>query len=289
MLTEQLETFAVTKRKHKSGIASDLELLRAETEVDSVAVQIPPLEQSVRQYIHLISSLLGREPTALASELESPMPPPVIAAGLSAGIPSELLRRRPDIQAAERGLAAATARVGVATAQLFPQVVLGGSAGVASGRGADLFDIGGSQSSSYYLVGPSINWNLFDGGRRDATIALSEAQVNAAKASYQETVLRAFREVESALIAVDRTRSRIKALKRLSAGATRSAKIARGDYERGILDQLTVLDAQRQSNRAETLLVEGETAHNVSIVALYKALGGGWQSSEPVTLEEDEK
>lgn len=277
ILEQQRRTLAVTEDKHRNGLASRLEVVRARTEVESTAAEIPPLQQASRQYIHLISTLLGLEPTALSAELERPAPIPAVSGDLAVGIPSDLLRRRPDIQAAERQLAAATAQVGVATAQLFPQVVLGGSAGFQSRDVDDLFN----GDSNYYVAGPAINWTVFDGGRRKAGVKFAEARVDAAKAGYQDTVLQAFREVESSLVAVDRAQARVIDLQRLSASASEGAAIARRDYERGLLDQLTVLDAQRQSNRADMLLVQGQVQHVVNVVRLYKALGGGWEVAEP--------
>lgn len=276
-LDEQRQTLAVTENKNRNGLASDLEVLRARTEVESTAAQIPPLQQASRQYIHVLSTLLGLEPTALASELEPPRPIPAIAGTLAVGIPSDLLRRRPDIRGAERQLAASTAGVGVAIAQLFPQLVLGGAGGLSSRNTGELFN----RNSNYYVAGPSVNWTVFDGGLRKAGVALSEARVDAAKAMYQDTVLGAFREVESSLVAVDRAQEQVSDLKRLATSARASAAIARRDYERGILDQLTVLDAQRQSNRADMMLAQGQVQLVVNTVALYKALGGGWEVAEP--------
>jgi len=281
-LKEQKQTLAVTQDKRKNGLSSDLEVLRARTEVESTAAEIPPLQQATRQYIHVLSTLLGLEPTALAVELKQPKSIPTASGQVAVGIPSDLLRRRPDVQSAERQLASATAMVGAATAQLFPQLVLGGTGGFASKKFDNLFNGNSTHDpSTYYLAGPAINWNLFDGGRRRAGIKLTEAQVDAAKAMYQDTVLRAFREVESSLVAVDRAQERVSDLKRLSASARESANIARRDYERGILDQLTVLDAQRQSNRADMLLAQGQVQLVVDVVTLYKALGGGWEVAEP--------
>ncbi len=275
-LDEQRQTLAVTEKKNRNGLASDLEVLRARTEVESTAAQLPPLQQGSRQYIHVLSTLLGQEPTALSSELEQPQPIPAVPRKLAVGIPSDLLRRRPDIQAAERQLAASTAGVGVATAQLFPQVVLGGAGGLSSKNSGELFN----GNSNYYVAGPSVNWTVFDGGLRKSNVKLSEARVDAAKAAYQDTVLRAFREVESSLVSVDRAREQVSDLKRLSASAREAAAIARRDYERGILDQLTVLDAQRQSNRADLGLAQGQVQLIVNTVTLYKALGGGWEVAE---------
>jgi outer membrane protein TolC len=160
-------------------------------------------------------------------------------------------------------------------------MVLGGAAGLQSRDGGDLFNGNSDPSSSYYLAGPVVDWTVFDAGRRKAGIRFAEAQVDAVKAAYQDAVLRAFREVESSLVAVDRARVRVSDLKRLSATARQSAEIARRDYELGILDQLTVLDAQRQSNRADLLLSNGEVSLVVNVVTLYKALGGGWEVAEP--------
>lgn len=280
-LDDQRQTLRVTEDKRANGLASDLDVVRARTEVESTAAEIPPLEQAIRQYTHVLSTLLALEPTALRAELETPAPIPDVPVDVSVGVPSDLLLRRPDIQSAERRLAAATAQVGVATAQYFPQVRLGGAAGFQSQTASDLLNGNGRNSSSYGLAGPFVNWTLFDGGRRKAGVELSEAQVAAAKAWYEETVLTAFREVESSLVAVDRGRARLEDLIRLSASAREAAGIALRDYERGILDQLVVLDAQRQANRADMLLAHGRASVGVRVVALYKALGGGWEFAEP--------
>lgn len=280
-LGDQRQTLAVTEDKRRNGLASDLEVVRARTEVEATAAEIPPLEQAIRQYTHVLSTLLALEPTALRAELEAPAPIPDVPVQVAVGVPSDLLLRRPDIQSAERRLAAATALVGVATAQYYPRVTLGVSAGFQSQHVEDLLNGTGANGSSYGLAGPFINWTLFDGGRRAAGVDLSEARVAAAKSSYEETVLTAFREVESALVAVDRGRARVEELVRLSASAREAADIARRDYARGILDQLVVLDAQRQANRADMLLAEGRASLGVRVVALYKALGGGWEVADP--------
>ena len=177
-------------------------------------------------------------------------------------------------------MAAATAQVGVATAQLFPQVVLGGAGGLAEQRLRR--PVQRNRNDSKLLRRRPRD--QLDGVRRRASqggLKFAEARVDAAKAAYQDTVLQAFREVESSLVAVDRAQARVSDLQRLSASASESAAIARRDYERGLLDQLTVLDAQRQSNRADMLLVQGQVQLVVNVVTLYKALGGGWEVAEP--------
>lgn len=280
-LDDQRQTLKVTEDRHANGLAPDLQVVRARTEVEATAAEIPPIEQAIREYIHVLSTILALEPTALSDELVSPTGIPAVPERIAVGVPSDLLRRRPDIQAAERHIAGATAMVGVATAQLFPQMVLGASGGFASRKSDELFNGNTStNASTYYLAGPAINWTLFDGGRRRAAINMSEAEVDAAKAAYEDTVLNAFREVESSLVAVDRGRARVADLERLSASARDALTIAQNDYRNGLLDQLTVLDAQRQASRADMLLVQGQVALTVNVVRLYKALGGGWEFAE---------
>jgi len=276
-LDEQRQTLAITQDKQHNGLASDLELLRARTDVGATEAQLPPLQQAIRQYIHLLSTLLALEPTALSKELTPVAPIPEIPERISVGIPSDLLRRRPDIQAAERHLASTTAQVGVAVSKLFPQVAIGGAAGIADRTSNSL----ALNSAGYYATGPFIDWTVFDAGRREARVKASKAEVDAAKASYEDTVRRAFAEVESALVAVDRAQARHDALKRTSETARKAVSIAQQDYEKGLLDQLTVLDSQRQADQADTLLAQSEVALTVNVVTLYKALGGGWEIAEP--------
>jgi NodT family efflux transporter outer membrane factor (OMF) lipoprotein len=282
-LDDQVETHEVTEERHANGLASKLEVVRARTEVEATAAEIPSIEQAIRAYVHVLSTLMSLEPTALDGELAATAPIPAVPQRISVGVPSDLLRRRPDVQAAERQIASATAQVGVATAQLFPQVKLGASGGLSSRETGDLFNgNSGDASSTYYLAGPTVNWTLFDAGRRRATITMSEAEVVAAKAAYEDTVLAAFREVESALVAVDRGRVRLADLQRVAASAREALTIAQADYRNGLLDQLTVLDAHRQASRADMLLAQGQVTLTVDAVRLYKALGGGWEVAEPL-------
>lgn len=279
-LADQVETHEVTEDRNAKGLASKLEVVRARTEVEATAAEIPSIQQAIRAYVHVLSTLMSLEPTALDGELAATVPIPAVPQRIS--VPSDILRRRPDVQAAERQIASATAQVGVATAELFPKVRLGTSGGLSSRETGDLFNGNSSgESSTTYLAGPSVNWTLFDAGRRRATIKMSEAEVVAAKASYEETVLAAFREVESALVAVDRGRVRLADLERVAASAREALTIAQGDYRNGLLDQLTVLDAHRQASRAEMLLAQGQVTLTVDVVRLYKALGGGWEVAEP--------
>ena len=276
-LDEQRQTLAITQDKQRNGLASELEMLRARTDVEATEAQIPPLEQAIRQYIHLLSTLLAMEPTALSNELMPVEPIPAVPEQISVGVPSDLLRRRPDIQASERQLASATAQVGVAVSKLFPQVSIGATAGISDRTSNSL----GLDSAGYYTSGPSIDWTVFDAGRRQAGVNATKAEVIAVKAAYEDVVRRAFAEVESAVVAVSRSKERRDALRRLSNTTRQGVIIAKGDYQRGILDQLQVLDAQRQADRADILLAQSEVALTVNVVTLYKALGGGWEVTEP--------
>ncbi len=271
-------TLTLTEDKHRNGLASDLDLLRAQTDVESAEAQIPSRQQAIRQYIHVISTLLALEPTALSKELTAVAPIPEIPRQIFVGVPLDLLRRRPDIQAAERQLAAATAQVGVAQAQRLPQVAIGGAAGIANRTDSSLE----LKSGGYYATGPFIDWAIFDAGRRKAGVKAAEAEVDAAKASYEDTVRRAFAEVESALVAVDRSQAQRDALRRLRDTARKAVDIAQGDYRTGLLNQLDVLEAQHQVDQADMLLAQSEVAVTVNAVTLYKALGGGWQAAEPL-------
>jgi outer membrane protein, multidrug efflux system len=173
-LDDQRQTLNVTEDRHTNGLASDLEVVRARTEVEATAAEIPPIEQAIRQYIHVLSTLLAQEPTALSDELTPAGTIPTVPERIAVGVPSDLLRRRPDIQAAERRVASATAMIGVATAQLFPQMVLGASGGFASRKSSDLLNGNSSANpSTYYLAGPAINWTLFDAGSLGETPEIS--------------------------------------------------------------------------------------------------------------------
>jgi NodT family efflux transporter outer membrane factor (OMF) lipoprotein len=283
ILQQQREILALTVVKNRAGLASDLDVLRARTDVEAAEAELPALQQAIRQYIHLLGTLLALEPTALSGELQPVKPIPRIPSEIRVGAPSDLLRRRPDIQAAERHLAVATAEVGVAVARLFPQLTIGAAAGV-----GDRINHGGPDpgSNGYYALGPSIDWPLFDAGRRQSAVEASRAEVDAAKAQYEDTVRRAFAEVESTLVAVDRAQARRDALLRLCSSAVATLNIARSDYQSGLLDQLEVLDAQRQANRAHVTLAQSEVRLVVDVVTLYKALGGGWEAGEPQPAKE---
>jgi multidrug efflux system outer membrane protein len=223
--------------------------------------------------MYRLGVLIGQPPTALEPELSAPMPLPMLPTLVALGRPDDLLRRRPDIRLTERNLAAATARVGVATADLFPRVTLFGSVALQAGSFLD-FGKGGSDT---FAVGPSVFWAAFDLGRVRARIRAADARTEAALAQYEQRVLLALEETENAL--VDFTRQQVRRdLLRASAQASEKAQnLARQRYQFGVTDFLTVLDAERTLLEAQDRLADSETLTATALVAVYKALGGGWE------------
>jgi multidrug efflux system outer membrane protein len=193
------------------------------------------------------------------------------------GMPSELLKRRPDVMRAERVLAAATAEQGVATSDFFPHLILGGTAGVQSRNAENVFNQHGA-SSGFYAAGPSASWTIFDGGRRMANLDRSKARVTAALAGYEGTVLVALRDVESTLTSYSHDQARRETLNNLVAQNQEAVRIAQQQYANGLIDLLDVLEVQRNLYAAQDALAQADQAVSSDLVALYKALGGGWET-----------
>jgi outer membrane protein, multidrug efflux system len=206
-LDDQRKTLDIVRRRFKNGLAANFDLVRASAQVSATESAIPPLEAGVRQTIYGISVLLGEPPLALSDELSTDAPIPPVPPKVPVGLPSELLRRRPDILRAERVLAGVTAEQGIATADYFPHLLLGGTAGVQSRHADQLFDQH-DPSSGFYAAGPLASWTIFDGGRRRANLDRSKAQVAAAADAYEATVLAALQDVENALVAYSHDQQR---------------------------------------------------------------------------------
>jgi NodT family efflux transporter outer membrane factor (OMF) lipoprotein len=275
-LEAQTHTLELTRTLLLGGRATDLDVARAEAQVSRTAATIPTLEASARQSVHRLGVLLGREPMALSSELASQTPIPKPPPEVPMGVPSELLRRRPDVRRAERQLAAATARIGVATADLFPRFSLTGSLGLQSGEFKSLADY----SSRFYSIGPSVSWPVFDAGRIRANIEVQNAREEQAVAGYESAVLVALRDVEDALIAYAKEQARRKTLADAAASNRRAVNLANDLFQAGRTDFLSVLQAQRDLFESDDALVQSDRAVTANLIALYKALGGGWQVSE---------
>jgi outer membrane protein, multidrug efflux system len=218
-------------------------------------------------------------PESLLAELDAPEAIPTPVADVPIGLPSDLLQRRPDIREAERQLAAANARIGVAKADLYPHFYLTGAAGLESLEASTFL----TAPSRYLSIGPGISWLVFDAGKVRFTVEAQQARTDAAAAQYQRVVLDALRDVESALVSYGQSKIRRERLAAEAAADRDAVDLAERLYRQGLEDFLPVLDAERSLYVAEDQLAQTDRDTDVALVALYKALGGGWQAtSSPV-------
>ena len=280
-LKAQAHTSDLTRQRFNAGFASKLDVVRAEALAATTAGQIPLLEAQVRQTIYSLSLLLGGEPSALLAELTPDGPLPTAQATVPVGLPSDLLLRRPDIRKAVAKLHAATARIGVAKADLFPKFTISGALGYQNTTSNALFN----PARSFWSLGPALNWPLFDMGRTRANLELKKAVQEEELLTYEQTVLNALREVENALIASTKEEEHRQAMAQAVAANRTAVELATLLYTAGQNDFLAVLDAQRSLYAAEDALAQSSRTVSTNLVALYKALGGGWQTDEGATSE----
>ena len=244
---------------------------------------MPQYETAIQQSVHAIGVLLGREPGALARLLETEGPLPANPAETPAELPSALLRRRPDIRRAERELAAATAQIGVATAELYPKFNLAAFLGIQNTRVTDISPLGKSWSAAASITMPIFNW-----GKLQANIRSREAQQEQYLLAYRSTILTAFREVEDDLVAYSRELTRASLLAQSVAANQLAVNLANERYLKGLTAFLDVLESQRALLLAQSSLVQSRVQAQASLIALYKALGGGWEIL-PAAAEEMER
>ncbi len=271
----QREVLDVTQSRFAAGLANELDVSRAAAVLASTTAQLPTLETSLHQGMHRLGVLLGQEPGALMAELSTDRPIPAPPPEVPVGLPADLLRRRPDVRRSERQLAAVTARIGVATAELFPKFSLTSLAGFQSLHTSDLFT-GGSR---FWSAGPSVTWRILDVARVRAGIHVWNAREEQAVAQYEKAVLISLEDVENALVAYAKEQLRYASLNEAVEANRRALELANELYAKGLSDFLSVLDAERSLYLAEDQLVQSEGNISVSLVALYKALGGGWEES----------
>ncbi|MBK9128908.1 MAG: efflux transporter outer membrane subunit [Phycisphaerales bacterium] len=285
-IASQRESVELARSRYEAGLTSELDVAQAEAQLATTMSQVPSLEIDAVQAIHRLSYLLGQPPKALAGELLAAGPIPPTPPVVPVGLPSDLVRRRPDIRRAERELAASTARVGEAIADLFPRFSLTGAFGMQTYDFATILD----WRSRVFSIGPTVRWPVFDGARIRANIAVQDARQEQALTRYERTVLLALAEVESALVSYERQRARYETLRQAVAADRRAVEISTELYSRGLTSFLNVLESQRALFQAEDQLVQSEQAAVTSLIALYKALGGGWAASDvgsPTTLPAD--
>ncbi|HWD30164.1 MAG TPA: efflux transporter outer membrane subunit [Pseudomonas sp.] len=278
-LKTQQDSRGITESLRDAGVGNDLDVVRADARLAQVEATVPQLQAEQVRARNRIATLLGQRPDALSIDL-SPAQLPAIAKALPVGDPGELLKRRPDVRSAERQLAAATANIGVATADLFPRVSLSGFLGFTAGRGSQL----GSSAAQAWALGPSITWAAFDLGSVRARLRGANADAEGALANYEQQVLLALEESENAFSDYSKRQQRLLALLRQSEASRKAADLASIRYREGTVDYLILLDAERERLSAEDAQAQGEVDLYRGIVAIYKALGGGWQTESVASV-----
>lgn len=269
----QQQTLQLVEARVKVGVGAEFDLVRARAQLETTRARIPALERDIARAMHRLGVLSGREPGAVLAELAPPRALPTAPAALDAGTPGELLRRRPDIAAAEQRIAAASARIGVARADLFPRFTLGGLLGTAASDTGALFE---SESESRRIA-LGIDWSFLDRGRVQQGIHAAQANTEGAIAQYRQTVLTAIEDVENALVGYGSARREDTHFSAAATDSDRAAQLARIRFDAGAVDLLEVLDAERQRLQAQDQVADARTRSVVALVQLYVALGGGWQ------------
>jgi len=275
-VVNQRETLDLANARLEAGSGTDFDTARAQAQLSTTLGRIAPLEAAVARSIHRLSVLVGKQPHALTSELTPVQDLPALPDIVPVGDPASLLRRRPDIRIAERDLAAATARIGVAVADLFPKVTFTGSAGYVAADRSSLGDNG----SRAYVLAPGISWGIFDLGHVQARIDAAKWRKDGALLEYQHTVLQALEETENSLVTHARARERLVHDEAAVRASNVAADLARVRYEDGASDFLQVLTAERTLLDAEDQLARSRTEAATSLIAVYKSLGGGWEAAE---------
>ncbi len=273
-LAAQEETLKLAKTRFDAGLSTELPVVQATAQLAGLKVRVAPLEQALAQSKNTLAILVGRQPevSVQASEVTGD---PVQA--IPVGLPSDLLRRRPDVRAAERQLAAATADRGTATAELFPKFALTGSLGHANAKAEDFFD----PASRVWSIGPSVSFHLFDRGRLKALVRAADARGEQAGANYEKTVLAALADAENALVACDKGREEFVAQADSVKASERSRALSKELFEKGLGDFLDVLVAERALFDAKEQLEVSRADQTLNLIALYKAVGGGWELPPP--------
>lgn len=273
-LEAQAETYELTVFRFEAGLAGALDMEQAKYNLENTRSQIPTLRIRLEEAKNRLAVLLGTQPGALQSDLSGRKPIPVPPLKIAVGVPAEVLRRRPDIRRAERELAAQTARVGVATAELYPKFSLLGSIGLEALSFGDLFSTGSRTDT----IGPSFSWNIFDARAIRKNIEVQNALQEQALLKYEAAILTALEDVENALVAYAQDQYRRQSLSQATQAAERAVDLALKQYSSGIIDFQDTLEAQRSLLSFQDQLAESDGAVTSNLISLYKALGGGWTS-----------
>ncbi|WP_312478287.1 efflux transporter outer membrane subunit [Kosakonia cowanii] len=274
------ETLTLTQNRQQGGLSPQLDVENARAQAANLEAQLPQYQAQERQAMNALAVLLGKTPGALDSELRGTQPLPALPDVVPTGIPSTLARRRPDVREAEAMLHAATAQIGVSVAQLFPSLTLSGQFGLRNSETNWLTD----WSSHFYSFGPQVSIPIFQGGRLVSSVKLARAQQGAAVLNYRQTVLSALNDVENALVSYRADQQREASLDKTLEALQNAFSLASDSYRKGIASFLDVLDAQRQLAQASQQREQARVQSSLDLVALYKALGGGWEPYQNVQL-----
>jgi NodT family efflux transporter outer membrane factor (OMF) lipoprotein len=269
----QQQILDLTRDLFARGLTGELDVKEADALLATTRAQAPVFETGFRNAVYHLALLLGQPPGALLDELTTVAPIPAAPPAVPVGLPSDLVQRRPDVHQAERQLAAATARVGAAASDLYPKFYLTGAAGYQSVSASDWF----SGGSRFWTVGPTVQWRIFDAGRIRATVRVQNARVDQALAAYEQSMLAAFTDVETALTAYAREQTRRQSLAQAAQANEQAVALAVDLYQHGLADFLRVLESQRSLCQSQDALTQSDQAVSADLIALYKALGGGWE------------
>ena len=281
-IQSQAKTYELNTSRHTAGLIDELAVQQSLRNLERSRSQVATLQNGLRAAKNRLAVLLGRAPGALDQELSPVQPLPQVPTQVAVGIPAEAMRRRPDIRSAERNLAAQTARIGAATAELYPQFSLLGTIGLeALDASGDFLD----PASRFWSIGPSLRWNIFQGKALRLNIELQTEKQKEAMLAYTSTVLLAQEEIEDALTAYAKEQNREESLRKAVKAAKRTEWLARDRYSAGLVNFYNVLDAQRELLDLEDELVQSQGQVVSNLARLYKALGGGWKALG--TLDED--
>jgi len=268
-LENQRETLRLTRVRRDAGIGEEFDVASAAARVAAIEASLPPIRTAIAEREHRIAVLTGRRPGEPGLDL-APRHYPPLAKALPVGDHETFIRRRPDVRAAERQLAAAAAREGVAKADLFPRITVAGFLGFIAGRG-NLF---GESDSRAWAVTPALSWSAFDIGSARARLRGAKAGTREAEAFYEQTLLRALEETENTFVNYREQQQRLIKLNDQARESSRASAIARARYREGVADFLALLDAERTQLQAEDAVAEAESQVFTSVVGVYKALGG---------------
>jgi NodT family efflux transporter outer membrane factor (OMF) lipoprotein len=276
----QTETLRIVTLREQKGLVTDLDVQQATTNLGITESLIPTLVTGCRSAQNRLCVLMGQPPHQLAEMVKSPGPIPVPPQEVIVGIPAELLRRRPDVRQAEREAAAQSAQIGIAEAEFYPHIAITGSIGVQSQQLSQLFEPGsvfaGSFGAGIVGIGPGFQWNILNYGRIKNNVRAQNARFQQAVLNYRDTVLRADEEVENGIVNFLQEQERVKSLDKSTRAAARSVELAMLQYQKGLISYQPLLDSERALVQQQDTLAGSRGSVGINLVAIYKALGGGW-------------